>query len=83
MKNNFVKADESPALIVEVGDLTYLCYPDYGVPAGSAGTEMKKWAVKKIDESTPGTTIITWAGGTTDKVHAVNNLSALTFKYLV
>jgi hypothetical protein len=83
MKNNFVKENESPALIIEDGDLTYLCFPDYGVPTGSTGKEMKKWAVKKIDESTSGTTVITWAGGNTSKVNAVNDFSALTFKYLV
>ncbi len=82
MKNNFVKHNESPALIIEDGDITYLCYPDYNVPTGSAGLEMTKWAVKKIDEGTPNRTAITWANGNTDKLNAVNNLGSLTFKYL-
>lgn len=75
---NKVQANEEHQMIVEDGDMTYFCYPDYGV---TSETE-EKWAVKRIDESTPTKTIWKWAGGTKDKVHAVNDLSALTFTFL-
>ena len=78
-----VKIDETPALIIESGNFTYLCYPDFGVPTGEEGEAMEEWAVKRIDESVSGKTVITWAGGTTSKVHSVNNVSGLTFKYLL
>jgi len=83
MKNNFVKAGEEQALTINDGDNTYLCYPDYSVPLGAAGKSMKKWAVKRIKKISDNEFEWSWAGGNTDKVHAVNNLSSLTFKYFV
>ncbi len=76
-----VKENEAPALVIEDGDITYLCYPDFNVPTGATGKAMPKWAVERVDESTPGTTVFTWANGNTDKVNAITDPSALTFKY--
>lgn len=60
--------------IVEDSGYTYI-----GIAApGTLQTEAK-WQVKRIDETTPGTTIITWADGDSEFDNTVNNITSLSF----
>ncbi len=70
---------ESPGRIITDGEITYMCYPGKYPIEDTDET----WGVKKIDSTDPEDIKITWADGSTDKVHAIDDFSALTFKYLV
>lgn len=83
---NSVKENDEPGLIIESGDNTYLCYPDFGVPTDSSGWAMPKWAVKVINTATVGGKTYTtpmWAGGSKEKVHKIDDVETLNFQYLV
>lgn len=60
--------------IVVAGSITYIAQAKPGTAQATA-----RWRAKKIDESTPGTTIITWAGGTSNFDNVATDLSSLTY----
>jgi hypothetical protein len=74
---NSVKEGESPAIVYEDGDNTYVCYPDYNVQDETVA----KWAISRIN-TTSGTKI-QWAEGVKDKRFKVSERTSLTYKNLV
>lgn len=60
--------------IVESGDYTYVAIAPTGTSQEEAG-----WQVKRIDASTPGTTVITWADGDDLFDNEATDLPSLTY----
>lgn len=60
--------------IVESGDLTYICTAAPGTALATA-----KWQCKLIDESTAGTTLITWADGNLNFDNVATDPTGLTY----
>lgn len=60
--------------IVESGSYVYVCIAPIGTPQATAG-----WQCKKIDQSTAGTTVITWADGDALFNNIATDPTALTY----
>lgn len=62
-------------VIVESGAYTYICIAPPGTDRSTA-----KWQCKRIDTSTTGTTVFTWADGNTDFDNSATDPTALTYQ---
>lgn len=60
--------------MVESGGYTYI-----GIAAPGTSQSDAKWQCKRIDETTAGTTIITWADGNVNFDNTANNITSLTY----
>ena len=60
--------------IVEVGGITYIAQSAPGTLEATA-----LWRAKKVDSSTPGTTLITWADGNANFDNIATDLSLLNY----
>ena len=67
-------ADALAIKVTVSGDLTYI-----GIAAPGTAEATAKWQCKKVDEGTPGTTIITWADGNANFDNAATDLTALSY----
>lgn len=65
------------ALAIKVTVVTTITY--VGVAAPGTAQATAKWQCKKIDESTAGTTIITWADGNANFDNVSTDLTALSY----
>lgn len=67
-------ADNTNSKIVTVGSVTYI-----GTAAPGTAQSTAKWQCKKVDSSTEGTTLITWADGNCDYDNIVTSIETLTY----
>jgi hypothetical protein len=69
-----MNSDSLATIIQEVGGITYIAK----AAPGTATTE-PFWQVQRLDSSTPGFTIITWAGGDALFTHVATDLPSLSY----
>lgn len=69
-----IPASAMATKITTVGDVTYIGKAKTGTAQSTA-----KWQCKKIDSSTAGTVVITWADGDAEFNNASTDLTALTY----
>ena len=69
-----MNSDSMATIIQEVGGVTYIAKA-----APGTATSESFWQVQKLDSSTPGFTIITWAGGDALFTHVASDLPGLSY----